>query len=113
MIDSSLEARLARLGAQARISELQLEVEQIRAAYPDLFGAKRGRPPGIQRAVKNAGGNGRVRVVATPVEPTPEPPKRKRRGMSDAQRKVMSKSMKKRWRVAKDSGTDLGGRRLS
>ena len=68
--------RLARLGAQARLEELQREEAAIRAAFPDLVRRRRGR-----RAAAPAASGGRKR----------------RRGMSAANRKAVSERMKKYW----------------
>ena len=69
-----LHTRLARLGASARLDEIRREEAAIRAAYPELFGARRGRP------AATAGGGGR-----------------KRRGMSAAARKAVSERMRRYW----------------
>ena len=72
--------RLARLGARARLEELQNEEAAIRRAFPDLFGRGRGR-----RA-----------AIAAPAA-APAAGRRKRRGMSAAARKAVSLRMKKYW----------------
>ena len=71
--------RLARLGAAARIDELQRELAALRAAFPGL-GATRGRKPGRPAAAAAAEAGGR-----------------RRRGMSAAQRREVSRRMKKYW----------------
>ena len=68
----------ARRGAQTRIVELQQELEAIFATFPDLRPARRGRPKG----------NGAV-IAAGSV--------RGRKGMSAAQRREVSRRMKKYW----------------
>jgi len=70
--------RLARLGARARLEELQREEESIRRAFPDLFGRGRGR-----KAATAGGGGGKRR--------------RRRSNMSAAARKAVSIRMKKYW----------------
>jgi hypothetical protein len=75
--------RLARLGAQARLEELRQETAAIRDAFPDLFGARRGRPPGGSQAAA-AGASGGVK-------------KRRQRRMSAAARKAVSDRMRKYW----------------
>jgi len=65
--------RLARLGAKARLEELQKEEASIRRAFPDLFSR------GARKAGATAGG------------------RRRRRGMSAAARKAVSERMKKYW----------------
>jgi len=69
--------RLARLGAQARLDELRREEAAIRAAFPDLFGAR-----GRGRAAAAAGSGGG---------------RRRRRSMSAAARKAVSERMRKYW----------------
>jgi hypothetical protein len=64
--------RLARLGARARLEELQREETAIRQAFPDLFRGRGGRP---------AAARGR----------------RRRTNMSAAARKAVSVRMKKYW----------------
>jgi len=64
--------RLARLGARARLEELQREETAIRQAFPDLFRGGGGRP---------AAARGR----------------RRRSNMSAAARKAVSVRMKKYW----------------
>jgi hypothetical protein len=79
--------RLARLGAQARLEELRAEEAAIRQAFPDLFGARRGRPPGRTAAAapQADGASGGA-------------PRRRRRGnMSPAARKAASERMKRYW----------------
>jgi len=66
--------RLARLGARARLEELQREEASIRRAFPDLFGRGRGRA-----TASDTGG------------------RRRRSGMSAAARKAVSVRMKKYW----------------
>jgi hypothetical protein len=69
--------RLARLGAKARLEELQREELAIRQAFPDLFGRGRGRK------------------AAAPAAASPKV--RRRRGMNAAARKAVSVRMKKYW----------------
>jgi hypothetical protein len=76
--------RLARLGAKARLEELQQEEAAIRRAFPDLFGRRRGRPAGSQSAGAAAPAAGRRR-------------RRRRSNMSAAARKAVSLRMKKYW----------------
>jgi hypothetical protein len=61
--------RLARLGAKARLEEIRQEEAAIRAAFPDLFGAR----------------------AATRAK------RRGRRTMSAAARKAVSERMRKYW----------------
>ena len=64
----------ARRGAEARLAELNQEIETIYAAFPDL-----------RRE------NGRARLAATRRSAV------RRRGMSAAQRKAVSERMRKYW----------------
>src|SRR5262245_15982257 len=68
--------RLARIGAEARIAQLQAEIEAIRRQFPGSSGAGRGRGRAGQ-----AGGAG----------------PRKPRQMSAAARRGISQAAKKRW----------------
>ena len=78
---SSSILELARRGAQARLIELQVEMQEILRQFPDLAGdVSRTR-----RAAK-----------AVPIELS-SPPRRRRRMMSRAQRRVVSERMKKYW----------------
>ena len=75
--------RLARLGAERRLEELQQEEAAIRAAFPDLGGAPRGA-----RARGRSAGVTRSQTVV----------KAKRRySMSAAQKRAVSERMKKYW----------------
>lgn len=79
--------RLARLGAEARLEELQQEAAAIRAAFPDLFGAARG----ARRGRKS-------RATAAPGAPAKAGRKTRRRSkMSAAARKAVSERMRKYW----------------
>jgi hypothetical protein len=69
--------RLARLGAKARLDELQKEQAAIRAAFPDLFRGARGGRGGARTAKPQAS--------------------RRRRRMNAAQRKAVSDRMRKYW----------------
>jgi hypothetical protein len=73
--------RLARLGAIARLEQLHQEEAAIRAEFPELFG--RGRRAGAANGHATAGPAGGSR--------------RRRRGMSAAQRKAVSERMRKYW----------------
>ena len=68
--------RLARIGAQARLGELQREIEAIHGAFPDLGS---GQSPSM-----NGSEGGRKR-------------RRRRRKMSAAAKKAVSLAQKKRW----------------
>lgn len=81
--------RLARLGAKSRLEELRSEEAAIRRAFPDLFGAGRGRPAG-----KTLNGSGAG----------------KRSGMSAAARKAVSVRMKKYWADRRKAKTAKAGK---
>ena len=72
--------RLARLGAASRLEELRKEEAAIRAAFPDLARAGRGRRG------KRAGASSDVLKN-----------RRRRRKMSAAERRSVSERMKKYW----------------
>jgi hypothetical protein len=75
---------LVRAGARSRISTLMAEIEQIRRAFPDLDGApgKLGRE---RRQVAASDGNDAAGL------------KRKRRGMSPAQKRAVGERMRAYW----------------
>ena len=73
-LTSEVLHRLARLGAKARLEELRREEAAIRKAFPDLFGS--GRPAASGKSTRR---------------------KRKRKPMSDAQKRMVSERMKKYW----------------
>jgi hypothetical protein len=73
--------RLARLGALRRLEELRQEEAAIRAAFPDLAKAGRGR----------AGKRGAALAAEAPAR------RRRRRKMSPAEKKAVSERMKKYW----------------
>ncbi len=75
--------RLAHLGAQARLAQLVAEMDAILEAFPDLGGSAgsgRVRPPRRTRAASDLA-----------------PRRGRRRGMSAAQRKEVSRRMKAYW----------------
>jgi hypothetical protein len=67
---------LARTGASARLSELQREMTEIYAAFPDLRRGRRRQPARLARRARTA---------------------RRRRGWTAAQRKAVSERMRKYW----------------
>ncbi len=75
--------RLAKLGAQARLEQIELERKAILAAFPDLSG-RTGAKPGAHRL-----DGGKVVAAGKPA--------RRRRRMTAAQRKAVSERMKKFW----------------
>ncbi len=83
----------ARRGAEARISDLNSELESIYAAFPDLRPggrARRGRGKGVvnheEQAAGRSGSAARVR---------------RRKPMTAAQRKAVGERMKKYWAARK------------
>jgi hypothetical protein len=82
----------ARRGAQIRISELTDELESIYTAFPDLRSGRPGRRGGRrpQNAVGTTGTGGATTGGATAG-------RRRRRGMTAAQRKAVSARMKRYW----------------
>ena len=75
---------LARLGAQARLEQIEMERRAILAAFPGQRGARRGpgRPPKAQAQQEAAPARRR---------------RRRRRTMTAAQRKEVSVRMRKYW----------------
>jgi hypothetical protein len=82
--------RLARLGAQARLDELEAERRAILRAFPDLSssGAKAAKP-----AAETAG------RTAKPAQ------RRKKRQVSPAARKAASERMKQYWAAKKQAAS--------
>ncbi len=77
--------RLAKLGAQARLDQIETERKAILAAFPDLLGRRPGRKPGGRKA-------------AEPAAAVAQAPKaRRRHKMSAAARKAVSERMRKYW----------------
>ena len=70
----------ARMGAQARVNQIETELEEIRRAFPSIGGARRGRPAASVSAV---------------VEEAR--PRRTRRPMNAAQKKAVGIRMKAYW----------------
>ena len=91
----------ARRGAEARITELNAELAEIYRAFPELrrsSGSGRGRRP--RSVMPNQGAALRdMGAAANATFQTEEAPskKRKRRKMTAAERKAVSKRMKKYW----------------
>jgi hypothetical protein len=85
---------LARAGAQIRLTELAVEMDSIRGAFPELGappGKKRGRP-----AVAPIDGGVQARQRQLPPRP-PEALTRKRQPMSAAAKKAIGERMRKYW----------------
>ena len=74
---------LARYGAQARIAELQREIDEIRHEFPDVTPGKKG--------------GRRARPASTAADMPAAPQSRKRKPMSAAAKKAVSLRMKKYW----------------
>src|SRR5688500_17356203 len=79
----------ARLGAQARLQELQQEAVEILRNFPDLRGGESPFPKSGRGRARAAGDGGMIS--------SGRPAKRKRPAMSAAQRKAVSARMKKYW----------------
>ncbi len=76
--------RLVKLGAQARLEQIEAERRMILAAFPDLRAPRRGRRPGAKAQAPKA------------VAPAAAKPRRRRK-MTPAQRKEVSERMKRYW----------------
>jgi hypothetical protein len=87
--------RLARLGAQARLDELEAERRAIVRAFPDLA-PQRSRP-----AKAGAAATAEADQAAVPAKAR----KRGRRKMSAAQKKAQSERMKSIWAARKKAGS--------
>ncbi len=73
---------LAKLGAQARLDQIEMERRAILAAFPDLGrGRRRGRPARSEQATEAPARKAR----------------RRKRTMNAAQRREVSERMKKYW----------------
>jgi len=75
----------ARIGAAARLSEIQLEIAAIRGAFPEL-GSQSTKGRGRRPKARAATSGGRSRVQGAP-----------RRKLSAAARKAISDAQKRRW----------------
>ena len=80
----------ARRGAEARLTELQQELDAIYAAFPDLRGGHKGGQ--VSRGV----GVGRSSVTSAAESSAPTV-RRRRPKMTAAQRKAVSERMRKYW----------------
>jgi len=84
MSKTSTLQEYARVGAAARITELQAEIAEIEQMFPDLDGsAKGGKGPAQSKA------------LAKLMDPKPK------RKLSAAARKAISDAQKKRWAALK------------
>jgi hypothetical protein len=106
-LDRKTLMNLARVGAKARIQELETEISEIRAAFPGLDGSedsgevkpkkaltrrKRGKLSAAGRRAIAAAQRARwAKIKAEKSGPT------KRKGMSAAAKKAVSVRMKKYW----------------
>jgi hypothetical protein len=94
---------LARRGAAARLTELQQEMDAIRAAFPGLVQGRAGRPsPARTRSLGQALAqreDGTAHDVALPSAGTgaTKARARKRRAMTAAERKAVGERMRKYW----------------
>ena len=84
-LNSQVLRNLAKLGAQARLEQIEMERRAIVAAFPDLAGARRGPGRPAKTQAQKAGA------------PAAAKPRRRRRTMTAAQRKEVSERMRKYW----------------
>ena len=77
----------ARLGAEARLSELQQEIDSILAAFPDLHASSR----------RSAGGRIAKAAAQSTTPDGTTTRRRRRKPMTAAQRKAVGLRMKKYW----------------
>ena len=95
----------ARLGAEARISELNQELEAIYGAFPELRQGRWGR--GARKVVVNQeepspfvrAGRGGAGAAQGNGEARPAKAARKRKPMSAAQKKAVGERMRKYWQA--------------
>jgi hypothetical protein len=84
----------ARIGAAARIKELQAEIASIRRDFPALT------TPGGESTMPSPFRNQPGRPVATHAANVPAPRKRRRKMSAEARKKI-SEAQKKRWAAQK------------
>lgn len=85
-LNAEVLRRLAKLGAQARLDQLEVERRAILSAFPDLAAPRRGRA---------AGAGKRAPKAESPV--AAKASRRRRRKMTPAQRKEVSERMTRYW----------------
>ena len=83
-LNAEVLRRLAKLGAQARLDQLEVERRAILAAFPDLAAPRRGRAAGAKKQAQKVG---KAAVGKA----------RRRRKMTPAQRKEVSERMTRYW----------------
>ncbi len=87
-------SNLVQLGALRRIEEIGREIDGLKSAFPAMFDAPAHRGPGRKPALKKA----IITTASATVRPAVRPaPKRGGWKMSAAQRRAVSKRMKKYW----------------
>jgi hypothetical protein len=82
--------RLARLGAQARLGQIEEERRSILLAFPGLT-------PTLARRTPEGAAGGQPEAAG----PTRKPGRRRRRKMTAAEKKTVSERMKKFWAARK------------
>jgi hypothetical protein len=93
----------ARRGAEARVTELNAELESIFTAFPDLRSSTRGRKAGRKVVVNHeeqATGSGAAEAKLIKVEETGRVGRRRRK-MTAAERKAVGERMRKYWAARK------------
>jgi hypothetical protein len=83
-LNAEVLRNLAKLGAQARLEQIEMERRAILATFPDLAGARRGPGRPAKRQAQKA-------------EAPAAKPRRRRRTMTAAQRREVSERMRKYW----------------
>ena len=95
----------ARRGAEARIAELQQELEAIYRAFPQLRGSRRGAGKVVINHEEQFGRSG-ASVQSAKEPAVANPPRRgKRRKMTAAERKAVSERMRKYWAARRKGKT--------
>ena len=94
MAKSSILQRYARIGAAARIKEIQDEIASISKAFTDLGG----HAPAARRKRRRKTATAPAPAPKPEAQPGPEKPaKSKRRKMSAAARKAIGDAQRRRW----------------
>jgi hypothetical protein len=91
--------RLARLGAERRLEDLEREAAAIRAAFPELAGGQRGRAGRRGRPAGRAAASaaGAETATASGAQAGAAKRRRRRKPMTAAQKRAVSERMKKYW----------------
>jgi hypothetical protein len=84
--------RLARLGAAAKLAQLEREIDALKRAFPGL----KAQPAPVPAAAADG--------AARPEPALPVPPRSRRAPMNAAERKAVSERMKRYWDARRKAG---------